>query len=178
MREVYHAMPATIHSFAPLIAADTRVLILGSMPGVMSLRMTQYYAHRQNAFWKIMGDLFGAAPELAYDARIAKLAFRKVGLWDVMMSCQRVGSLDSAIAAESILPNDFAALYAKMPVLAHVFFNGAKAEETYRRHVLPGLGADYAHLQYTRLPSTSPAHAGMPYTQKLEAWRSILRELK
>lgn len=144
------------------------------MPGEMSLRMGQYYAHRQNAFWKIMGDLFDAGRELTYDERIARLQSHKVGLWDVMMSCQRAGSLDSAIARESILPNDFATLYAGMPALTHVFFNGIKAEETYRRHVLPALGAHYTHLQYTRLPSTSPAHAGMPYAQKLEAWRRIL----
>ena len=171
-------MSATIHSFDPLIASDTQVLILGTMPGVVSLKMREYYAHRQNAFWKIMGDLLDARPELPYAERITKLQSHKIGMWDVMMSCQRIGALDAAIASESILPNDFAKLYAGAPALTHVFFNGAKAEETYRRQVLPRLGAEYKHLQYTRLPSTSPAHASMSYAQKLEVWRSILLALE
>lgn len=178
MREVYHAMshamPATIHSFPPLIAADTRVLILGSMPGEISLRMNQYYAHRQNMFWKIMGELIGAGPELDYGQRIARLQASKIGLWDVLMSCQRNGSLDSAIEHASIQPNDLATLYAEHPGLTHVFFNGAKAEEIYRGFVLPKLAADQAHLHYERLPSTSPAHAAMSYQEKLKAWSKVL----
>lgn len=125
-----------------------------------------------------MGDMLSAGPELPYAERMAKLVSSKVGLWDVLMSCQREGALDSAIVRESIQPNDFATLYASTPALTHVFFNGAKAEEIYRRHVLPTLGARYSHLQYTRLPSTSPAHAGLSYLQKLEAWRIILLSLK
>jgi hypoxanthine-DNA glycosylase len=151
-----------------------RVLILGSMPGEMSLCMNQYYAHKQNVFWKMMGELIGARPELGYEQRIARLQASKIGLWDVLMSCQRNGSLDSAIDHATIQPNDLATLYAKHPSLTHVFFNGAKAEETYRRFVLPKLTADQAHLHYERLPSTSPAHAAMSYQEKLKAWRQIL----
>ena len=151
-----------------------RVLILGSMPGEMSLRMNQYYAHKQNVFWKMMGELIGAGPDLDYGQRIARLQSSRIGLWDVLMSCQRNGSLDSAIEHASIQPNDFATFYTDHPGLTHVFFNGAKAEETYRRFVLSKLLADQAHLHYKRLPSTSPAHATMSYQEKLKAWRQIL----
>jgi len=151
-----------------------RVLVLGSMPGEMSLRMQQYYAHRQNAFWKIMGELIGAGPELTYVERVSLLQAHGIGLWDVMQSCQRSGSLDSAIQNKSIEANDLKQLYASQPSLSHVFFNGAKAEEAYRRHVLATLDGNHADLLYQRLPSTSPAHAGMPYAQKLDAWRQIL----
>jgi double-stranded uracil-DNA glycosylase len=151
-----------------------RVLILGSMPGEMSLRMGRYYAHKQNTFWKIMGELIGAGPEVDYSVRLARLQASKIGLWDVLMSCERSGSLDSAIKPASMRPNDFATLFAAHPALTHVFFNGATAEHTYRRFVLPALPATYAHLQYRRLPSTSPAHAALTFEEKLQRWREIL----
>lgn len=154
-----------------------RVLILGSMPGEMSLRMQQYYAHRQNAFWKIMGELTSAHPGLDYAERVSLLQEQDIGLWDVMQSCQRSGSLDSAIENASIEANDLKQLYTSHPSLSHVFFNGIKAEEAYRRHVLPTLEGCHAKLVYQRLPSTSPAHASMPYAQKLDAWRQIFTAL-
>src|SRR5205085_2091570 len=100
-----------------------RVLILGSMPGVMSLRLRQFYAYPQNSFWKIMGELVGAGPELDYSARITRLQASNIGLWDVLKSCERSGSLDSAIKPASMQPNDFATLFAEHPALTHVFFN-------------------------------------------------------
>lgn len=151
-----------------------RVLILGTMPGEMSLRLGQFYGHPQNTFWKIMGELIGAGPELDYKARIARLQASKIGLWDVLLSCERSGSLDSAIKPASMQPNDFATLFAAHSALTHVFFNGAKAEHTYQRFVLPLLPATYAHLQYRRLPSTSPAHATLKFEEKLQRWREIL----
>ena len=163
-----------IYSFPPITAPGMRVLILGSIPGAMSLRMEQYYAHRQNAFWKILGELIGAGRELDYADRVARLQSHDIGLWDVLMSCHRPGSLDSAIDHATIQPNDLAGLYAAHPELTHVFFNGAKAEETYRRYVLPGLAVSHSHLRYERLPSTSPTHAAMSYPEKLSAWRRIL----
>lgn len=166
---------AEIYSFPPIIAADARVLILGSMPGEMSLSMQQYYAHRHNTFWKILGDLLGGDQQLDYLSRTELLKSHGIGLWDVLMSCQRQGSLDSAIDAASMVPNDLAALYEGHPHIGHVFFNGAKAAQVYKRYVLPGLGEKYAHLQYAQLPSTSPAHASLSYEQKLQAWRDILQ---
>jgi TDG/mug DNA glycosylase family protein len=165
-----------IYSFPPITSSGMRVLVLGSMPGEKSLQMQQYYAHPQNAFWKIMGDLFGAGREQKYPQRIEILKESGIGVWDVLASCQRLNSsLDSAITHMQV--NDFSTLFSQHPSLTHVFFNGGKAEEAYRRYVLRSLPETYGYLRYTRLPSTSPAHAGMNYQRKLEAWRQILDQL-
>lgn len=141
------------------------------MPGEESLRAGEYYAHPRNAFWKLMGDLFNAGPELPYIERTRQLKKSGIALWDVLASCVRKGSLDSAIAADSITANDFQTFFAGHRNVTRVFFNGAKAEHSFQRHVMPGLPA--LPLQFTRLPSTSPAHAARSYAQKLMAWRVI-----
>lgn len=165
-----------IYSFPPITTPDMRVLILGSMPGEASLRLQQYYAHPQNTFWKIMGELVGAGRELEYHERLDRLRQHGIGLWDVLESCHRPNSsLDSAIT--NMQANDFARLFAEHQTLTHVFFNGGKAQEAYRRHVLKSLPESYDYLRYTRLPSTSPAHAGMHYQQKLDVWQQILAHL-
>lgn len=165
-----------IYSFPPITSSGMRVLVLGSMPGEKSLQMQQYYAHPQNAFWKIMGDLVGAGREQEYPQRVEILKESGIGVWDVLASCQRLNSsLDSAITDMQV--NDFAKLFTQHPALTHVFFNGGKAEEAYRRFVLRSLPETYGYLRYTRLPSTSPAHAGMNYQRKLEVWRQILDQL-
>ena len=142
------------------------------MPGVASLRLQQYYGHPQNAFRKIMGVVLGLDPTVAYEKRKAALVRHKIAVWDVMASCIREGSLDSDIDDSSIVANDFAAFFNSHPHVARVCFNGAKAESVYRKHVLPHLAAERA-VQYVRLPSTSPAHAGMRFEAKAEAWRVI-----
>lgn len=166
-----------IRSFGPVADANARVLVLGSMPGAASLRAGQYYAHPRNAFWRIMGDLLGApVPSPAnYPERLRTLNRAGVALWDVLHSCTREGSLDADIDAASIRPNDFASFFRTHPGVRHVFFNGATAERCFRRHVLPAL-ADSAtrRLRFQRLPSTSPAHAGVPYAEKLTAWRAVV----
>lgn len=159
-------------SFPYVARKDARVLILGSLPGTMSLAKQQYYAHPQNKFWNIMGEIANAGPQLPYEERLAKLTEHRIALWDVCHTALRPGSLDSAISEE--IPNDFAAFFADHPQVGLVCFNGAKAAEIYRRKALPTLPAALQALPRTTLPSTSPAHAGMRFEQKLALWMGIL----
>jgi len=158
-----------IECFPSIADAGATVLVLGSMPGAESLRAGQYYAHPRNAFWPIMGELFGAGPGLDYPERARVLKANGVALWDVLASCVRQGSLDSAIAEDAA--NDFAAFFLAHPGIGRVFFNGAMAEKCFHkavRHVPAS-----RPLRFLRLPSTSPAHASLSYAQKLEAWRAV-----
>lgn len=164
-----------IRSFAPVADTAARVLILGSMPGIESLRAAQYYAHPRNAYWRIMGDLVGASPALPYASRTRRLRQAGIALWDVLAACVREGSLDAAIDEGSIIANDLVTFLAQHPGITHVYFNGATAERCFRRHVQPALETDVLKLQ--RLPSTSPAHAARSYAEKLRAWRAILKPL-
>jgi TDG/mug DNA glycosylase family protein len=164
---------ARVYSFAPISDAKARVLILGSMPGVRSLEAAQYYAHRQNQFWKIVGEVIGVDASEPYARRLAALKASGIALWDVLRSCRRESSLDSAIERDSIQPNDFAAFLRRRPHIAHVLFNGATAEALFHRHVRETLPPRL--IYYHRLPSTSPAHAGMPYGEKLKRWRAALK---
>jgi len=166
-----------VFSFPPISAPNTKVLILGSMPGEKSLQMNQYYAHPQNVLWRIMGDLVGAGRELDYSERVAKLLETRIGLWEVLESCHRPGSLDSAINPMTMQPNDFNAFYADHTKVTHVFFNGGLAADAFRRRVKPLLLPEYNHIHYERLPSTSPAHASRNYQQKLEVWRKVIEAL-
>lgn len=166
-----------LRSFAYSARADARVLILGSMPGEESLRQQQYYAHPRNAFWDIMGELFGAGRELAYADRLARLRKHHVALWDVAYSCQRSGSLDANIDMRSVAANDFAALFAACPAISHVFFNGRKAAELFNRLVMPSLGAPSQTFEFAVLPSTSPANASFSAGEKLAQWRAVRKAL-
>ncbi len=149
------------------------MLILGSMPGKVSLREHQYYAHPRNQFWRIVGELLGCDPASAYEARVASLRSADVALWDVLESCTREGSLDSAIVGSSIVANDFADFLTAHPQIRRICFNGGTAEKLYLRHVQPRLAAD-PKIRRLRLPSTSPAHAALPFAAKLSAWRAIV----
>ena len=170
------AAASPILSFPPIAEPQARVLILGTMPGKESLRAVQYYAHPRNAFWKIMGDLVGAGHDLAYDARVHKLNAAKIAVWDVLASCTRESSLDSDIEVDTMIVNDFDAFYRAHPAITEVFFNGAIAEKFYRLHVQPH--HQHRALNYLRLPSTSPAYAGMRYAQKLEAWSAVVNAMR
>jgi double-stranded uracil-DNA glycosylase len=173
-REVKAA--ATLCSFPPIESKSARVLVLGSMPGAASLQAGRYYAYPHNAFWPIMGELFGAGPTVAYEKRILLLKRTGLALWDVMASCVREGSLDADIDEDSIVANDFPAFFDAHPRVTQVFFNGAKAEACFRRYVSPYLSG--RGLQFTRLPSTSPAHASLSMEKKLRAWRAVAAVLK
>lgn len=162
-----------VHSFPPIAAPDARLLILGSMPGEASLRAQQYYAHPRNLFWRLLGDVLGEPlSDLPYPQRIETLRERGIAVWDVLHSCERTGSLDSAIAPASIRANDFGAFFGDHIAISRVLFNGGFAETAFRRHVHPHLGTLPLHCQ--RLPSSSPAHAALDYAAKLARWRAAL----
>ena len=164
-----------LHSFLPIAADDAEVLILGSMPGAASLAAGQYYAHRQNAFWKIIGTLLDFAPDAPYQARLTALKTARIALWDVLYSCEREGSLDTRIARASEVPNDFAGFFTRHTKISRVYFNGSKAESAFRRHVMPNI--DARRLHFCRLPSTSPAHATYRLSEKLTAWQVVTNSL-
>jgi hypoxanthine-DNA glycosylase len=144
------------------------------MPGTASLAAAQYYAHPQNLFWRILGDITGADPALPYASRIRALKSCGIALWDVLASCAREGSLDSAIDDSSVCANDFLAFYRGHPRIAQLFFNGAKAEACYRKHVLPGLAGGIGPVRCARLPSTSPANASVSRAHRQSAWKQAL----
>jgi hypoxanthine-DNA glycosylase len=162
-------------SFAALARPESRVLILGTLPGAESLRRQQYYANPHNAFWRIMGALFGSGPDLPYDERLEKLAGAGVALWDVCASATRPGSLDANIT--EVAPQDFAGFLAEHPSIALIAFNGQPAARLFRRFVVPDLPAPIKKIATITLPSTSPAHAAMRFEQKLALWREALRPL-
>jgi len=163
-----------ITSFAPIAAVDAKVLILGSMPGVESLARQQYYAHPRNAFWFIIERLTRQTQPLDYQQRAALLRRHRIALWDVLRSCSRRGSLDSAIERDSAEVNDFAGFLREHRSISDVFFNGAAAEQAWKRYVLKQIGPGYDFLNYRRLPSTSPAMASLKPEQKLEQWSVLI----
>ncbi|NNE08321.1 MAG: DNA-deoxyinosine glycosylase [Gemmatimonadetes bacterium] len=164
-----------VKSFAPIAAPDARVLILGSMPGRASLEANQYYAFGRNQFWPIMEGVYGIAADLPYEERCAGLIARRVAVWDVMKACFRTTSLDADIDESSIVPNDFASFLEGHPAIRGVFFNGTRAEKSYRKHVIPSLPDALCELPLVRLPSTSPAHASLSFQLKLDEWEGRLR---
>lgn len=159
--------------FDCLADQSSEILILGSMPGIASLQRQQYYAHPRNAFWKIMQALYGIDAEATYAMRLQALAKHKVALWDVAHQCVREGSLDSNIQADSVQVNDFTTLFNYSRNISRVYFNGGKAAELYKKHVLKSENRSPDHLQYNQLPSTSAANAGLTVAQKITAWRQI-----
>jgi len=154
-----------IQSFQPLAGPGAKILILGSMPGIASLEAGQYYAHSRNAFWPIMGDVFGAQPSLSYEARRSILINHGVAVWDVLKLCRREGSLDSNIRDE--VPNDFAKFFEMFPRISRVLLNGGTAARSYGKYVQPLV----PELRALAVPSTSPAYAAMRYGEKLGRWR-------
>jgi hypoxanthine-DNA glycosylase len=159
-------------AFPPLLGANPRLLILGSLPGAQSLAAREYYAHPRNLFWDLMGELFGAGRDLPYAERVARLTGAGVAVWDVLHQAHRPGSLDASIHPDTLVPNDFDALFAAQPQLRTVAFNGGTVATLFRRHVLPTL-RDTGRLTFLTLPSTSPAHAARTRAQKLALWSAV-----
>jgi hypoxanthine-DNA glycosylase len=155
--------PLLLRGLAPIVSRRTRLVVLGSFPGVASLEAQQYYAHPRNHFWPIVGALLDEPlTALPYGDRVALLRRRGLGVWDVYATCRREGSLDTAI--EDAQPNDLASLVRRAPRLAAVAHNGGESARSMR--VTRALG-----LQVWRLPSTSPANASWSFERKLAAWR-------
>ncbi|HMA20787.1 MAG TPA: DNA-deoxyinosine glycosylase [Gemmatimonadaceae bacterium] len=166
--------PHHVESFPPQVAPGCVLLILGTVPSVRSLELRQSYGHRHNLFWPFMGELFDAGPELPYAERIARLQRRGIGIWDVLERCERPGSLDSAIVRDSEVANDIPGLLAAEPGIRAIALNGGKAQQSFRRHVLPQFGAAMRErVTLLDLPSTSPANASIPRALKLERWRQL-----
>jgi hypoxanthine-DNA glycosylase len=155
-------------SFPAVVDADTRVLILGSLPGDASLALAQYYGHPRNAFWRLMEAVLETPlVTLAYEDRLATLLSRGVGLWDVIGEANRRGSLDADI--QDATANDLAALVETLPRLRAVAFNGGTAAR------LGGklLASIADRLALLPLPSSSPAHAARSFTEKAVLWRAL-----
>lgn len=163
-----------VTSFPPIVADDARILILGSMPGVASLDAQQYYAHPRNQFWPLLEDLCGTVGTLAYDARVQLLRTRHLALWDVLHSCIRPGSLDTAIEHATAEPNDLMGLLRTTRVV-RICCNGGTAHSTLLRFFGPTLQHELPHIEVHKLPSTSPANASWSYARKRTAWRDALR---
>lgn len=153
-----------IHSFPPAVNSQTRILVVGSMPGEASLKAQEYYAYKHNQFWKIAFEIFadGRTP-LDYADKIKTLLSNTIGLWDALKACERTGSLDGNISEPT--PNDFPALFAQFPRIHTLLFNGQAA----RAHFKRAFGS--AGKTCITLPSTSPAHASRSYAEKLHIWK-------
>lgn len=154
-----------LEGLPPVIARDTRLVVLGSFPGVASLQAGQYYAHPRNHFWPILSALWGLdLVALPYPRRLAEMRARGLGLWDVYAACRREGSLDSAIEAAE--PNDLASLRRRAPGLRGVAHNGGESARSMRHTRALG-------LPVWRLPSTSPANASWSFERKRDAWAEV-----
>ena len=173
-----------IQAFPPLVDADSRLLILGSMPSVQSLQKQQYYGHPQNAFWRIIHDLWDQPLPADYGQRTRFLLAHRIALWDILAACERTGSADAAIRAGQA--NDFQAFLQAWPQIRRICFNGQAAARLFNQLVLKKHGWQISEnkltgaslgpgLQVILLPSTSPAHA-VSYTAKLAAWQ-VVRQL-
>lgn len=159
-----------LSGLTPQTPRQATVLVLGSMPGTISLKQQQYYAHPRNVFWPIMARMCGFSAELPYQDKVQRLMASGVSLWDVIGTCQRAGSLDSAIHDEQV--NNFAGFFASQPQLAAIGFNGAKAWQSFKRHVVP-LHIVPTDIKLITLPSTSPAHATLDFAEKLKQWQQL-----
>lgn len=158
--------PPRKSSFAPITPPGTRLLVLGSLPGERSLAAGEYYAHPQNRFWHLLGRAVGQdLPAMTYPDRIAALGAAHIGLWDVVASAARKGSLDSAI--QQAEHNPLADLVATLPHLRAVAFNGATSAKIGTRLLA------HTRLTLIQLPSSSPANASVPLAVKERLWAAL-----
>ena len=158
-----------LYGFPPAADANARVLILGSMPSEASLKAGAYYAHPRNRFWPVMGALLGFDPETLYEKRIEALKKNRIALWDTIGSCERTGSLDSAILRPEV--NPLGAFLAAHPRIRLVCLNGSMSEKMWRTFALPQIDASQrASIRTLRMPSTSPANARWRLEDLVRVW--------
>ncbi|HJS00700.1 MAG TPA: DNA-deoxyinosine glycosylase [Flavobacterium sp.] len=152
-----------IHSFRPFVNNQTEILILGTMPGIVSLEQQEYYAHPRNHFWKIIYTLFSELPiSEVFEEKIKVLHDNKIGIWDVLENCERKGSLD--IHIKNHKPNDFENLFQQYPKIKKIIFNGKESH----RYFIKSFG-QIKGITYCVMPSTSPANT-MSFENKLKIW--------
>jgi hypoxanthine-DNA glycosylase len=154
-------------AFAPIVTKESKVLILGTMPGERSIELNQYYGHKGNQFWRLMFDIFNQPFADNYTDRVSLLKENKIALWDVLSHCEREGSADSKI--KNAIPNNFKLFYKKHPNIKHVFFASKEAEKLYKKHV-----GQFTQHNFYALPSPSGAYALKTYAAKLIEWKAIL----
>lgn len=162
-----------VHSFPPVIDPRSRLLILGSMPGVASLKAHQYYGNPRNHFWPIVYELFGGrAPDAGYEQRLEFALSHRLALWDAIAACEREGSLDASI--QDAVPNDVPSLLRRYPQVAAIVCNGGKSHAELRKHY--GATPEIASRTVVQLPSTSPIPTPRyrGFADRLDAWRAIL----
>ena len=158
---------SNIYSFKPVINNNSEVLILGSIPGKISLERQEYYGNKRNQFWDIISTILNENFPTYYKKKIGLLLKNKIALWDVIANCERQGSLDSNIKDEKV--NDITSLLKKYPRITKIFFNGKKAYTSYKKNV----GFSNPSIEYIVLPSSSPANTiGMK--EKIQLWKKIL----
>ncbi len=162
--------PAPLRGLAPVVAPQSRLLVLGSFPGQASLAAGHYYAHPRNLFWPIVGEVLGEPlHECPFERRYEAVLAAGLAIWDVYGACRREGSLDSEI--RDAAANDFAYLHRIAPSLGAVLFNGKAAGRFEPRFRDAG-------YRTRVMPSTSPAYASMPRERKLALWREAIQTLR
>jgi TDG/mug DNA glycosylase family protein len=162
----------TIHAkgFPPIAGKQARVLVLGSLPGRQSILMQQYYAHPQNAFWRIMDALLDVDAAKPYQHRTRLLREAGVAVWDVLDSSVRPGSLDADIVESTAVSNDIVEFLKQHTQVRAILFNGQAAARLFRKRVGPTLDELGRELDLHTLPSTSPAHAALSVDEKARRW--------
>jgi hypoxanthine-DNA glycosylase len=157
-------------AFAPIVDENSKILILGTMPGERSLQQQQYYGHKGNQFWKLIFTLVDRPLSDNYEEKKQLLLNKGIALWDVLEYCERTSSADSAIKNEC--PNDFGAFYKNFPGIQNVFFSSGKAAELYTKYIVRD-----EKLSYHQLPSPSGANTWKTFEEKLAEWKKVLMYL-
>lgn len=166
--DLTHASNHYATGFDPIARSDARILILGSLPGNASLAQQQYYAHRQNAFWRILEQLYQIPAAAPYETRCQQVRAHQLAIWDVCHGAERVGSLDSNIAQRSVIANDLNHFLSLHPGIKLIAFNGQAAAQLFKKHIQL-----LREVQTLVLPSTSPANASRSFAEKLARWAMI-----